>query len=132
MKDDFYTRYMRFQTPDAAIAPREQAPMLAQELAWAQQHASMHRFSWITVIVPPLCLGPVLPGIAFIVGLLLYRTLFASDLDIDRIVGASFGWLALATLLFMVAWGLRNFLRDTHAPTKRYWQSMPDNGLVCQ
>lgn len=130
MKDDFYTQYMRFQTPDAAIAPREQAPMLAQEQAWVQQHASMHRFSWITVLVPPLCFGPILPGIAFVLGLLLYRTIFAPDLDIDRIVGASFGWLALATLLFMTAWGLRNFLRDTHDPTKRYWQSMPDQGLV--
>jgi|GEM_PF-714661 len=130
MRDAPYTLSMRFQAPAPGIAPREQAPMLAQEQAWAREHASRHRFSWIEVLVPPLCFGPVLPGIAFLLGLLLYRSLFAPGLDIDRIVGASFGWLALATLLFMAAWGLRNFLRDAHDPTKRYWQSMPDQGLA--
>ena len=130
MSDDSYTRYIRFQTPDPGIAPREQAPMLAQEQAWAWERASMHRFSWIAVLLPPLCFGPVLPGLAFLLGLLLYRSLFASDLDIDRIVGASYGWIALATLLFMAAWVLRNYLRDTRDVTKRYWQSMPDQGLV--
>lgn len=130
MSDDSYTRYIRFQTPDPGIAPREQAPMLAQEKAWAYERASGHRFSWIAVLLPPLCFGPVLPGLAFLLGLLLYRSLFAADLDIDRIVGISYGWLALATLLFMAAWVLRNYLRDTRDPTKRYWQSMPDEGLV--
>jgi hypothetical protein len=130
MNDDPYTLSMHFQTPDPDIAPREQAPMLAQEHAWAREHAAMHRFSWIEVLLPPLCFGPILPGIAFLLGLMLYRTLFAPSLDIDRIVGASFGWLALATLLFMAAWVLRNFLRDTHDPTKRYWQSMPGQGRV--
>ncbi|UZE09625.1 hypothetical protein [Pseudomonas sp. B21-053] len=130
MSDDSYARYIRFQTPDPGIAPREQAPMLAQEQAWARVYASGHRFSWITVLVPPLCFGPVLPGLAFLLGLLLYQSLFAPRLDIDQIIGASFGWLALATLLFMAAWVLRNYLRDTRDPTKRYWQSMPDEGLV--
>ncbi|WP_213939356.1 hypothetical protein [Pseudomonas sp. dw_612] len=130
MSDDSYTRYIRFQTPNPGIAPREQAPMLAQEKAWAYERASGHRFSWIAVLLPPLCFGPVLPGIVCLLGLLLCRSLFAPDLDIDRVIGNSFGWLALATLLFMGAWGFRNFWRDTRDPTKRYWQSMPDQGLV--
>lgn len=130
MSDDSYTLFTRFKTPDPAIAPREQVPMLAQELAWAHEHAAMHRFSWIAVLVPPLCFGPVLPGIAFLLGLWLYRALVAPGLDVDRIVGDSLGWLALATLLFMAGWALHNFLRDTRDPTRRYWQSMPDQGLV--
>lgn len=130
MSDDTYTLYMRFQTPDPGIGPREQVPMLAQEQAWAREHATMHRFSWIVVLVPPLCLGPVLPGIAFLLGLLVYQGVSAPGVDLDRIAGAFIGWLVLATLLFMAAWGLHNFLRDTRDPTKRYWQSMPDQGLV--
>ena len=130
MSDDTYTLFKRFQTPDPGVGPREQAPMLPQEQAWAHERASMHRFSWIMVLVPPLCLGPVLPAIVFLPGLLLYQGLFAPSADLDRIAGASLGWLALATLLFMAAWGLRNFLRDTRDPTQRYWQSMPAQGQV--
>ncbi|SCZ18900.1 MULTISPECIES: hypothetical protein [unclassified Pseudomonas] len=130
MSDDTYTLYMRFQTPDPGIGPRERVPMLEQELAWARERATMHRFSWIMVLVPPLCLGPVLPGIAFLLGLLVYQGLSAPGVDLDRIVGDSLGWLVLATLLFMAAWVLHNYLRDKRDPTKRFWQSMPDQGLV--
>ena len=130
MSDDTYSLYIRFQTPDPDIGPRERAPMLAQELAWARDRATMHRFSWIIVLVPPLCLGPVLPGIAFALGLLVYQGLSAPGVDLDRIAGASLDWLVLATLLFVAAWVLHNFLRDTRDRTKRYWQSMPDQGLV--
>ena len=120
MSDDTYTLYMRFQTPDPDIGPRERAPMLAQELAWARERATMHRFSWVMVLVPPLCLGPVLPGIAFLLGLLVYQGLSAPGVDLDRIVGDSLGWLVLVTLLFMAAWVLHNYLRDKRDPTKRY------------
>ncbi|MEX0163618.1 hypothetical protein MRBLPD1_002110 [Pseudomonas brassicacearum] len=130
MSDDIYNLFTRFQTPDPAIGPRERVPMLAQEQAWARERAAMHRFSWIVVLVPPLCLGPVLPGIAFLLGLLVYQGLSAPGVDLDRIVGDSLGWLVLATLLFMAAWVLHNYLRDKRDPTKRYWQSMPDQGLV--
>lgn len=130
MSDDTYSLYIRFQTPDPDIGPRERAPMLAQELAWARDRATMHRFSWIMVLVPPLCLGPVLPGIAFSLGLLVYQGLSAPGVDLDRIAGASLDWLVLATLLFTAGWVLHNFLRDTRDRTKRYWQSMPDQGLV--
>jgi hypothetical protein len=130
MSDDTYSLYIRFQTPDPAIGPREPAPMLAEELAWARDRATMHRFSWIMVLVPPLCLGPVLPGIAFSLGLLVYQGLSAPGVDLDRIAGASLDWLVLATLLFTAGWVLHNFLRDTRDRTKRYWQSMPDQGLV--
>lgn len=130
MSDDTYTLYMRFQTPDPDIGPRAQAPMLPQEQAWARERASMHRFSWIEVLVPPLCLGPVLPGIVFLLGLLVYQGLSAPGVDLDLIAGASLGWLVLATLLFMAAWILHNFLRDKRDPTKRYWQSTPDQGMV--
>jgi len=130
MSDDTYARYMRFQTPDPAIGARERAPMLAQEQAWACEHGAMHRFSWLAVLVPPLCFGPMLPPIAWLLGLLLYQALFAPGLDVDRIVGDSLGWLVVAMLLFTTAWALRNFLRDKHDPTKRYWQSMPGQGLV--
>ncbi|WP_246883112.1 hypothetical protein [Pseudomonas sp. Tri1] len=130
MSDDVYTQFMRFKTPDPEIGPREQAPMLAEEQAWARERALMHRFDWIEVLVPPLCLGPVLPSLAFLLSLWLYQALIAPGLDVDRIVGDSLGWLALVTLLFMAAWALRNYVRDTRDPTKRYWQSMPDRGLV--
>ncbi|MBO1537056.1 hypothetical protein [Pseudomonas sp. OA65] len=130
MSDDIYNLFTRFQTPDPGIGPRERAPMLAQELAWARERATMHRFSWVVVLVPPLCLGPVLPGIVFLLGLLAYQGLSAPGVDLDRIIGASFGWLVLATLLFMAAWIVHNVWRDTRDPTKRYWASMPDQGLV--
>ena len=130
MSDNTYTLFTRFQTPDPGIGPREQAPMLDEEHAWARERAFMHRFSWIEVLVPPLCLGPVLPGLAFLLGLWLYQALAAPGVDIDRIVGDSVGWLAFATLLFMAGWGVHNYLRDTRDPTKRYWKSMPDQGLV--
>lgn len=130
MSDDTYSLYIRFQTPDPDIGPRERVPMLEQELAWAREHATMHRFSWIMVLVPPLGLGPVLPGIAFSLGLLVYQGLSAPGVNLDRIVEASLDWLVLATLLFMAVWVLHNYLRDKRDPTKRYWQSMPDQGLV--
>lgn len=130
MSDDSYTLYIRFQTPDPAIGAREQAPMSPQEQAWAREHAAMHRFNWLQVLVPPLCFGPMLPPIAWLLGLLLYRALFAPGLDLDRMVGDSLGWLVVVMLLLTTVWGLRNFLRDKHDPTKRYWQSMPDRGLV--
>ncbi|MGN8273732.1 hypothetical protein [Pseudomonas sp. SMN5] len=130
MSNDAYAMYMRFQTPDPAIGAREQAPMLPQEQAWAREHAAMHRFNWLQVLVPPLCFGPMLPPIAWLVGLLLYRALFAPSLDVDRLVGDALGWLVVAMLLFTTAWALRNFLRDKRDPTKRYWQSMPEQGLV--
>ncbi|CAN1601187.1 hypothetical protein [Pseudomonas mediterranea] len=130
MNDFSYTQYIRFWTPDSGIGPREQAPMLPQEQAWAHDYAAHHRFNWIAVLMPPLCFGPLLPPIAFLLGLLLYRTLFAPGLDLDSIIGESLGWLAVAVVLFTTAWALRNFLRDKHDPTKRYWQSMPDQGVV--
>lgn len=130
MKANPHTLFTRFQTPDPQIAPREQAPMLAQELAWAQLHAAMHRFSWVIVLVPPLVFGSVLPGLAFLVGLLVYRALVDSRVDLDHIVGNAFTGVALATVLFMVAWALHNYLRDKRDPTKRYWHTMPSRGLV--
>jgi hypothetical protein len=130
MSDDTYALYMRFHSPDPGIGPRVQAPMLPQEQAMARWHAAGHRFSWLVVLVPPLCFGPILPPLALLLGLLLYRALWAPGLDIDRIIGQSFGWLALVTLLFTMLWVLRNFLRDKHDPVKRYWQSMPAQGVV--
>jgi hypothetical protein len=130
MRDDSHTQFFRFQTPDPGIGPREQAPMLAQELAWARDRASMHDFSWLVVLLPPLSMGLVLPGVVFLAGLGLSQKLFAPELDVDRIVGDSLGWLALATLLFVAGWILSNYLRDSRDPTKHYWQSMPDQGLV--
>ncbi|MBD0685827.1 MULTISPECIES: hypothetical protein [unclassified Pseudomonas] len=130
MSDFSYTQYIRFRTPDSGIGPREQVPMLPQEQAWAHDYAAHHRFNWIVVLMPPLCFGPLLPPIAFILGLLLYRTLFAPGLDLDPIIGESLGWLVAAVVLFTMAWALRNTLRDKHDPTKRYWQSMPDQGVV--
>lgn len=130
MSDDSHTQFFRFQTPDPRIGPREQAPMLAQELAWARERASMHYFSWLVVLLPPLSMGLVLPGVVFLAGLGLGQKLFAADLDVDRIVGDSLGWLALATLLFVAGWILSNYRRDSRDPTKHYWQSMPAQGLV--
>ncbi|WP_434563255.1 hypothetical protein [Pseudomonas sp. Z4-20] len=130
MSEDAVARFTRFHTPNPGLAPREQAPMLAQELAWARERALMHRFSWFVVLVPPLSMGLVLPGLVFLSTLALVQKLFAPDMDIDRIVGDSLGWLALATLLFVAGWALSNYLRDSRDPTHHYWQSMPDHGLV--
>ncbi|MBC3366514.1 hypothetical protein HU806_25870 [Pseudomonas sp. SWRI154] len=90
----------------------------------------MHRFSWFVVLLPPLSMGFVLPGLAFLTILGLVQKLFAPDLDIDRIVGDSLVWLALVTVIFVAGWVLSNYLRDSRDPTKRYWQSMPDQGRV--
>jgi hypothetical protein len=104
--------------------------MLPQELAWARERAFMHRFSWFVVLLPPLSMGLVLPGLAYLTILGLTQKLFAPELDVDRIVGDSLGWLALVTVLFVAGWALSNYLRDSRDPTKRYWQSLPDQGLV--
>jgi len=130
MADNPYTLYKRFQTPDPALGPREQAPMLAQEQAWSRVHASGHRFSWIEVLMAPLCLGPFVAGLGVLLGLWLYQSLLAPELDIDRAIGDWHGWLALAAGLFMAAWVLHNFWRDSRDPTRRYWQTMPDRGVV--
>lgn len=130
MHNDPNALYWRFQTPDPGIGPREQAPMLAQEHAWARERAAGHRLSWIEVLLPPLCFGVFLPSLAFLLGLCLLKALFVPGLDVDRLIGNSFGWQALATLVFVVMWALRNYLRDTRDPTKRYWQSMPERGVV--
>jgi hypothetical protein len=130
MSDDSHTQFFRFQTPDPGIGPREQSPMLPQELAWARERAFMHRFSWFVVLLPPLSMGFVLPGLAYLTILGLVQKLFAPELDVDRIVGDSLGWLALVTVLFVAGWALSNYLRDSRDPTKRYWQSLPGQGLV--
>lgn len=130
MTDISYSQYHRFHTPDPQRAPREQAPMQAEELAWAQHHALGQRFSWIEVLVPPLCFGFVLPGIAWLVALLLYRTLVAPELDIDRVISQSWLGLGVATLLFFAAWVGLNVWRARRDPAKRYWASMPAQGLV--
>ena len=104
--------------------------MLPHELAQARERASMHDFSWLVVLVPPLSMGLVLPGLAFLAILGLVQKLFAPDLDVDRIIGDSLGWLALVTALFVAAWILSNCRRDSRDPTKHYWQSMPDRGQV--
>ena len=130
MNDDPNARYWRFYTPDPGIGPREQAPILAQELAWAREHASGHRFNWIVVLTPPLCFGLYLPSLVFLLSLLLYRAVFEAGLDVDRLIGDSFGWQALAGVVFTAAWALRNYRRDTHDPINLYWQAMPDQGVV--
>jgi hypothetical protein len=130
MAENPYTQYIRFQTPNPEIAPREQAPMLEQEHAWAEVHAAGHRFSWLTVLLPPLCFGPVLPALAYLVGLLMYRGVVDSSLDVDRIIGGSFAGLAVATALFTAAWVAHNVWRDKRDATKRYWQTMPGLGVV--
>lgn len=130
MTDNPYARYLRFQTPDPGIALREQAPMLAEEMAWARERASGHSFNWIEVLLAPLCFGVFLPSLVFLLSLWLYRAMLAPGLDIDRVIGGSFGWLALATVVWMAAWSLYNVRRDRRDPTKRYWQSMPEQGVV--
>ncbi|QHF45963.1 hypothetical protein PspS35_20020 [Pseudomonas sp. S35] len=130
MNNDPIALYWRFYTPDPGIGPREQVPMLAQELAWAREHGGGHRFSWIAVLCPPLCFGLFLPSLAFLLSLLLYRAVFDAGLDVDRIIGDSFGWQVLAGLVFTAAWALRNYLRDRHDPINAYWQAMPGQGVV--
>lgn len=130
MNLDPNARYWRFHTPDPGIGPRERRPMRAEELAWAHEHASGHRFNWIAVLLPPLCFGVFLPSLVFLLSLLLYRAVFSPGLDVDGILGHSWAWQALATLVFMAAWALRNYLRDTRDPIKRYWQTMPGQGVV--
>jgi hypothetical protein len=130
MNNDPMALYWRFKAPDPGIGPREQAPMLAEEQAWAREHAAGHRFDWIEVLMPPLCFGVFLPGLVFLLSLSLYCAALAPRLDVDRIIGDTFGWQALATLVFVAAWALRNYLRDTRDPIKRYWQAMPDQGVV--
>lgn len=130
MTDIAYSQYHSFHTPDPQLAPREQLPMQAEECAWAEHHAFGQRFSWIEVLVPPLCFGFVLPGIAWLLALLLYRALLAPELNIDRVIGHSWLGLALATLLFFAAWVWLNVWRARRDPAKRYWASMPDQGVV--
>lgn len=130
MTDEPHTRFMRFHTPDPRIAGRERAPMSAEELAWAKEHAERHQFSWLAVLLPPLIFGPVLPGIALLVGLLLYRWAFDQGLDVDGILEGSSVWVGLATVLFTAVWALRNYWRDKRDPTNLYWQTMPAQGLV--
>ncbi|MDO7895906.1 hypothetical protein [Pseudomonas citrulli] len=130
MTDNPYTLYKRFQTPDPGLGPREQAPMLPQEQARAREQASVHRFSWFEVLTAPLCLGPVMAGAALLLGLWLCQSLLAPGLDIDRAIDQWSGRLAFAAGLFTAAWALRNFWRDSRDPTRRYWQSMPDRGMV--
>lgn len=130
MNNDPVALYWRFNAPDPGIGPREQAPMLAEEQAWAREHAAGHHFSWIEVLLPPLCFGVFLPSLVFMLGVWLYGAAFAPGLDVDRVIGNTFAWQVLAAVVFTAAWGLRNYLRDTRDPIKRYWQAMPDQGVV--
>jgi hypothetical protein len=130
MSDDSHAQFFRFETPDPGIGPREQSPMLPEELARARERASMHRFSWVMVLAAPVSVGLMLPSLAFVIGLGLVEKWFAPGLDIDRIIEGSWGWQALVTVLFIAGWASSNYRRDSRDPTKRYWQSMPDRGLV--
>ena len=130
MSDELYKQRLRFETPDPGIGPREQSPMLPQELAWARERASTHRFSWVMGLAAPVSVGLMLPSLAFVIGLGLVEKWFVPGLDVDRIIDGSWGWQILATVLFIGGWALSNYRRDSRDPTKRYWQSLPDQGLV--
>lgn len=119
-----------FHTPSPTLPPRETAPMLPEERARAQACAESERFNWIAVLVAPLCFGPILPFLAYIVGLLLYRTLFDARLDIDHILETTYVWLVLATALFTTAWVLLNIRHARRDDTKRYWRGLPARGEV--
>lgn len=130
MSDELYKQMIRFETPDPAIGPREQSPMLPEEAARARERASMHRFSWVMVLAAPVSVGLMLPSLAFVIGLGLVEKWFVPGLDVDRIIDGSWGWQVLATVLFIGGWASSNYRRDSRDPTKRYWHSMPDEGVV--
>lgn len=130
MSDDSHAQFFRFETPDPGIGPREQSPMLPEELARARERASMHRFSWVMVLAAPVSVGLMLPSLAFVIGLGLVEKWFVPGLDVDRIIDGSWGWQVLATVLFITGWASSNYWRDSRDPTKRYWHSMPDEGGV--
>lgn len=119
-----------FHTPNPNLPPRDTAPMLPEERARAQECAASERFSWLTVCVAPLCFGPILPFLAYIVGLLCYRTLFDAHLDIDHLLETTYVWLVPATLLFTAAWVLLNIRHAKRDATKRYWRTLPERGEV--
>lgn len=130
MAEDYYARFARFCTPDPRPGPREQVPMSAEEQAWAHERAAVHRTGWLQVLLFPLIFGSVLPGLFFMLGLVIFQRLFAGDFDVDEVLAGSVGWVIFATLLCIGGWVLYNAQHAKCDLRRRYWRAMPGKGMV--
>ncbi|WP_231937842.1 hypothetical protein [Burkholderia lata] len=122
--------YERFHTPSDDIAAREVAAMSDEERARAMSAGSVHVRHWLAILMMPVVVGPVIPMLAYLLGLLAYRGMVDPAFDMDRAVGETAVTVIWVTALFIAAWIGLNWCVATYGTRQRYWREMPSNGHV--
>ena len=122
--------YERFHTPSDDIAAREVAAMSDEERARAKSVGSVHVRSWLAILVMPVAVGPAIPMLAYLLGMLAYRGTVDPAFDMDRAVSETAVTVIWVTALFIAAWIGLNWCVATYGTRQRYWREMPSNGHV--
>lgn len=122
--------YERFHTPSDDIAAREVAAMSDEERARAKSVGSVHVRSWLAILMMPVAVGPAIPMLAYLLGMLAYRGTVDPAFDMDRAVGETAVTVIWVTALFIAAWIGVNWCVATYGTRQRYWREMPSNGHV--
>lgn len=122
--------YERFHTPSDDIAAREVAAMSDEERARARSAGTVHVRSWLTILMLPVVVGPVIPVLAYLLGMLAYHGTVDPTFDMDRAVDGTAVTIIWVTALFIAAWIGLNWCVATYGTRQRYWREMPSNGHV--
>ncbi len=122
--------YERFHTPSDEIAAREIAAMSNEERARAKSAGSVHVRNWLAIVMLPVVFGPVIPMLAYLLGLLAYRGMVDPAFDLDRAVDGTAVTIIWVTALFIAAWIGLNWCVAMYGTRQRYWREMPSNGHV--
>ncbi|RQT20254.1 hypothetical protein [Burkholderia contaminans] len=122
--------YERFHTPSDEIAAREIAAMSNEERARAKSAGSVHVRNWLAIVMLPAVFGPVIPMLAYLLGLLAYRGMVDPAFDLDRAVDGTAVTIIWVTALFIAAWIGLNWCVAMYGTRQRYWREMPSNGHV--
>ncbi|SEM42128.1 hypothetical protein SAMN05518845_12470 [Variovorax sp. YR750] len=126
MEHSDYRQYEAFHTPDPRIAPRCSVQMNPQEQARAQSKAVVHVPGWIEILLAPLLVGSWIPLLLFAGVALLSGT------DGDTLISDRASDLLWATILFIGAWIVKNWLTSRYGARARYWREMPLHGQAEQ
>ena len=122
--------YERFHTPSDDIAAREVAAMSDEERARAMSAGIVHVRNWLAILAMPVVFGPVIPMLAYLLGLLAHRGMVDPAFDLDRAVDGTAFTIIWVSALFIAAWIGLNWCVATYGTRQRYWREMPSNGHV--